>query len=619
MPTIINIIPWIILLSLPNDEAQQQAPPPPHETVVVTATGIRETIADSVSLVTALGREELQHSPALTLDDRLRRVPGFSLFRRSSSLAAHPTTQGVSLRGIGPSGASRSLVLFDGIPLNDPLGGWVYWNRIPILALDSVEIARGAGSQLYGSSALGGTLQLIPSVPQGGDLQLRGQLGNHETYDLEALASSRHGNWAYLASGRAFDNDGFFIVDEDQRGAVDRPADLQFQSFLGRVWYKDLHATVNLYRERRGNGTQLQRNNSHFELFEVGMNRPGWRWSFHAQNGLFASRFSRILPDRSAEFLTANQLFETHSLGASFLRRLGGRLQIGGDWRLAGWDDQRQNLAGLFIQDLVKLHARLDLLMGLRLDVWENRDTQSELNPRLGLAWRPASPVTLRASGYRGFRAPTLNELFRPFRVGNVVTDANDQLGSESLWGGEAGLDFHPGANSLFRLNGFYSALQDPVGNVTVGQTPSLILRQRQNLGRVTIRGIEAEAISRRGSWTLQAAYIYSHSQVRETGLRLPQAPLHQASAGVTWTGPIRVSADGRFISSQFDDDLNQRRLGGFALFDLSVSKAVSERWELFAALQNLFDRDYAVAQTPVEQQGPPRLVHGGLRFRLKK
>ena len=70
-------------------------------------------------------------SPALTLDDFLRRVPGFTLFRRTSSLVAHPTAQGVSLRGVGPSGASRSLVLADGIPLNDPFGGWVYWSRVP--------------------------------------------------------------------------------------------------------------------------------------------------------------------------------------------------------------------------------------------------------------------------------------------------------------------------------------------------------------------------------------------------------------------------------------------------------------------------------------------------------
>ncbi|HSR69766.1 MAG TPA: TonB-dependent receptor [Acidobacteriota bacterium] len=602
-----------------EERKPQEEPPPLQETIVVTASGQREELADSVSLVTRFDRQDLMDAAGLTLDDKLRRVPGFSLFRRSSSLIAHPTTQGVSLRGIGPSGASRSLVMLDGIPLNDPFGGWVYWNRLPTLALEAVEVARGGGSQLYGSSALGGTLQLLTRSP--GETFLEGEIegGRFQSFNGQAAAGGGGGDLSYLVAGRFFDSQGFFVVPEKQRGRIDRPLDLAFQSFLGRLTYKDLHATVNLYHEDRGNGTPLQRNGSRFQLFQAGLQRPNWRWSFHLQSGRFDNRFSRLSPDRNSEVQTAVQRFDTLALGSSISATLSGRLLIGADWRRVEWDGRAQNLAGLFLQDVRTLHPRLDLLLGLRLDAWENNSTQGEANPRAGLVWRAAHSLTVRTSLYRGFRAPTLNELHRPFQVGNAFTLANPELASESLWGYEAGFDLHPGRHLLLRFNAFATSLRDPVGNVTLSSGPDGILRRRQNLGPVDIRGWEFEGRHRRGAWEMRAAYLYSFSQVESSGLRLPQAPLHQASLGLfrqtpAWKGGIEV----RYLSSQFNDDLNSVRLGGYALVDLSASLPLGESWEMFAAAENLLDRRYAFDATPLERLGTPRLVHGGLRWRLQ-
>ena len=131
---------------------------------------------------------------------------------------AHPTTQGVSLRGIGPSGASRSLVLWDGVPLNDPFGNWIYWNRLPRLSLGGVEVSRGATSQLYGSSALGGTIQLSTRPAVSDTLELRAQIGRRETYDVDVLISDLGEDWSYLVSGRVFGTDGYVQVAEEKRG-----------------------------------------------------------------------------------------------------------------------------------------------------------------------------------------------------------------------------------------------------------------------------------------------------------------------------------------------------------------------------------------------------------------
>ena len=610
----------LALLTPPQEKepTEEEAPKGSHETVVVTASRQEQPLLESTSLVTVLSRDDLRRSPALVLDDALRQVPGFSLFRRSSSMISHPTTQGVSLRGIGPSGTSRTLVLFDGIPWNDPFGGWVYWNRIPRTALESVEVVRGATSPLYGSTALGGTIQLRPSRHQR-RFDVRGVLGSHKYADLDLAASDRIGNWGYLAAARVLDTDGFFIIDDALRGEVDTPANSRFETFFGRVSYKRFHVGVNTFRERRSNGTRLQQNDSRIALLETGIEGDSWQSRFYVQSGLFKNTFSRVLSDRSREFVTARQEFPTLGTGGSLTWSPRGGLLVGTDWRRVSWQDRAQNLAGLFVQQTLPLHSRLDLQLGARTDWWQGRTTETSLNPRLGVLLRGSEWLTLRSSAYRGFRAPTLNELYRPFRVGNVITAENPDLGEENLWGGELGADLHPSGSVLFRINGFWNSLRDPVGNATVSVGPRFIQRQRQNLGQVRVRGLELETgLEGDTPWSLRMGYLYSQTEVRETGLRLPQVPNHQFTAEIGYEGPVAASLQGRWVGDQFEDDRNSMVLERFFLLGASVRKPLGESLEIFLAVENLLDRDYVVRLTPLPSLGIPRLVYGGVQLRLR-
>ncbi len=608
------------LLTPPQEKepSEEETPKGSHETVVVTASRQEQPLLESTALVTVLSREDLRESPALVLDDALRQVPGFSLFRRSSSMISHPTTQGVSLRGIGPSGTSRTLVLFDGIPWNDPFGGWVYWNRIPRTALDSVEVVRGATSPLYGSTGLGGTIQLRPARNQR-RLDVRGVLGDHRYADLDLAASDQVGDWGYLASARVLDTDGFFIIDEALRGEVDTPANSRFETFFGRVSYKRFHVGVNTFRERRSNGTHLQQNNSRIALLETGVEGDTWQSRFYVQSGLFKNTFSRILPDRSQEFVTARQEFPTLGTGGSLTWNPRGQLLVGTDWRRVSWQDRAQNLAGLFVQQTVPAHNRLDLQIGARTDWWQGRTTETSLNPRLGILLRGARWLTLRSSAYRGFRAPTLNELYRPFRVGNVLTAENPDLGEEHLWGGELGADLHPSGAVLVRINGFWNSLRDPVGNATISVGPRFIQRQRQNLGQVRVRGLELETgLQGDLPWSLRMGYLYARTEVTETGLRLPQVPRHQLTAEVRYEGPFTASLQGRWVGDQFEDDRNTMVLERFFLLGASVRRPLGESLEIFLAVENLLDRDYVVRLTPLPSLGIPRLVYAGIQLRLR-
>ncbi|MFL6195974.1 MAG: TonB-dependent receptor plug domain-containing protein [Thermoanaerobaculia bacterium] len=568
---------------------------------------------------TVLTREDLARSPGLTLDDQLRQIPGFSLLRRSSSLTAHPTSQGVSLRGLGPSGASRTLVLFDGAPLNDPFGGWVYWNRLPMSALESVEVARGSLSQLYGSAAMGGAIQLVPRAPRPDTLEVTARGGDRSTGDLEVFASdaAAGGSWGYSLAGRLFRTDGFFVVRPEDRGAVDRPAAVDFGTFYGRLQGGRYHLGINAFEEERENGTALQANDTRLRSLEAGWSGDHWDWDVFGQTQRFRSTFSRILPDRSQEFLTASQDFETRGWGGSTAWRSGGGLLAGADLRQASWDRQDQTLGGVYAQQTLGLSSRFDLLLGGRLDLWASEKTRASFNPRLGGLFRITDAVTLRASAYRGFRAPTLNELYRPFRVGNVETRANPDLREETLTGAELGAELHPSARAFARLNAYRNRIDGAVGNVTLSVTPQLITRQRRNLDRVTADGIEAELRLRPWErWELQASYLYTDSRVERTGLRVPQVPLNQGSLALAFQGPVAVVVQGRWAGDQFEDDLNQLALPSYVVADLSVRRPLGRGLEIFVSAENLFDETVITGRTPIDVLGAPRLLQAGLTIR---
>src|SRR5205085_2108856 len=138
---------------------------------------------------------------------------------------------------------------------------------------------------------------------------------------------------------------------------------------------------------------------------------------------------------------------------------------------------------------------------------------------------------------YRAFRQPSLNELYRSFRVGNVLTVANQGLRAERLSGAEAGANLTSFRNKLnFRGTFFWANIDRPVANVTLTVTPSLITRQRQNLGNTESRGVELEAEAHLNNrWSITGGYIFVDARARRfpanlalAGLRLPQVPRHQ-------------------------------------------------------------------------------------------
>ena len=204
------------------------------ETVTVTPTRTEQRLGDVPASVSVVTSEAIEASPALTADDVLRQVPSFSLFRRTSSLAAQPTAQGVSLRGIGPSGQSRTLVLLDGVPFNDPFGGWVYWTRVPLVSVDRVEITEDASSSLYGNIAMGGVINIFTSHPTRRTVEVKTQYGNHRSPKVDFFASDQWHKVAAAVEGSFLHTDGFPIVAAIERGPIDNNANVEYQNLTGK-------------------------------------------------------------------------------------------------------------------------------------------------------------------------------------------------------------------------------------------------------------------------------------------------------------------------------------------------------------------------------------------------
>jgi outer membrane receptor protein involved in Fe transport len=659
-------------------------PASPAEEVTVTAnrTGVR--LAENATSVVILSTQDLDSTAAFRTDDVLRQVPGFSLFRRTTSRAANPTTQGVSLRGLGASGASRALVLSDGFPLNDPFGGWVYWDRVPREVISSVEVASGGASHLYGSDALGGVINISRSPVNRDMISIEMAGGNENTPDLSLAASKSFGPWAIGLTAELFRTDGYIAVPPDLRGTIDTPVnsedargDLTIQRKFGDRGA--VFARGSLFGESRENGTPLQVNSTTIRELDLGGNWDGHNLGAFQVHG-YASRqglnqsFTSIAADRNSESLTRLQDVPAQQVGFSvqWQRSVGTHQQL-----VAGLDESnthgQTNEQGFFggaptstsqgggrevnwggyFEDIVRITPTWILTASGRVDHWQNFDafappdpakavgaaalpdrSETFFSPRLALLHKLTNNVSLTASGYRAFRAPTLNELYRGFRAGSVFTEFNPNLRAERLTGAEGGV-IVTGLNQrlMLRSTYFWNQITRPVANVTLTTTPSLITRQRQNLGSTVSQGLELEATARiNNSLSISGGYEYTDATVTNftvdpsleglnpslVGLDVPQIPRNQFTFQTAYTRPfILVAVQGRFGGNQFDDDQNTLLLRRYFVLDATASHNLRHGIELFVAVENLTNRRYDVGRTPVLTVGPPILARAGMRLQF--
>ncbi|MDQ1450695.1 MAG: hypothetical protein QOK38_561 [Acidobacteriaceae bacterium] len=641
-----------------------------HEEISVTAyrTPLAESASPaSVRLVTG---EELRSTAPVTLDDRLRRVPGFELFRRSSSLVANPTSQGLSLRGLGSTAASRTLVLVNEIPLNDAFGGWLYWDEIPELSIGGVTVVRGGASDLYGSSAIGGVVEMLPVTAERNHVEVVSSEGSFHTFDEAALLSGTRHGWSGLATGGVVLTDGYILVAPEQRGPVDIKSNLHAQN--GRVvgerdWSGGrVFLLGNVLNEARSNGTPLTTNGTRLWRYEAGLD-----WSPAAAKGgslllraygsaeHFRQSFSSVNATRTAETLTRFARTPSNQLGGAirWTQPLGARLVVlgGADVRdVRGEDNEiaiitgvrtllsaRQRQTGVY-GEAVWTPRQWTLSAGGRTDHFQNFDavqtlptpgplpqvTETVANPRLGVVRRLGPSLAVTAMGFRAYRSPTENELYRNGQVGQELTLKNTSLRSERATGWETGVVLTPARwNATLRASYFWTIVNRPITALTISATPTAITKQRANLGQIASRGVGLDGEWQPLHWlSVVGGYQYANATVTRfdqnpslVGSWIPQVP-HQTATLQLRARDSRwgmLALEGRMSGQQFDDDANTFRLAGFFTMNAFASHTFRRHYEGFVAAENLLDRRIEVGRTPTLTLGQPQSVRGGVRIRF--
>ncbi|RDV06490.1 TonB-dependent receptor [Sphingorhabdus pulchriflava] len=632
----------------------------------------------------------LPQLPGERLENALLAVNGLQQFRRSDARSANPTSQGVTLRGLGGNASSRALLFLDDVPQADPFGGWVSWPGYDALNLASIRVRKGGGQPSAGPGALAGVIEL-DSVQNREAASLALAYGSRNSIDGKANYSGKLGGGSVTAAASYARGDGFIPILASQRGSVDRRAPYE-QAGLSLRGVAPLNASIELqanlraFTDTRDRGVDFSDNsNSGVDASLRLVDRPGdWQWSAtgYVQVREFSSEFGAIAANRNSVTQTLDQ-FATPStgLGARFEVRppVGEQieLRLGGEWRrtsgevrefftyVAGAPTRFRTAGGQtdsyggFAEWSYQPSDTLTLSAGGRLDRWTITDgfrrevniggtvrsddrfadrSGTEWTGRAGFGWDFADGFTLRGAAYRAWRLPTLNELYRPFRVGADATAANENLQPETVEGFDAGLAYTNGSVD-FGITLFRNRLNDAIANVTLGQGPGNFpgvgfvaaggtYRQRQNLDAIVSRGIEADArFDLTEQFALKLGYAFVDAEVRGSGpsaaldgFRPAQVPRHFGNATLAYAADkVSASSTLRYVGAQFEDDANVRALDDVLTLDLDLGFELGDGLRLQMRGENLFDArvEAAVSGSGIIERANPRTLWLGASWKF--
>ena len=452
------------------------------------------------------------------------------------------------------------------------------------------------------------------------------------------------------------------------RGTVDVPADVTAES--GRVelraasMKKDLSAFLlgNVLNEARGNGTPLQTNGTRLWRY-VGGGNAVEKWGdaavrVYGSRESYRQSFSSIGVGRDSEVLTKLQRVPLDEMG--FVTQAAGTLgkavtaAVGVDMRDVRATDDETGVSGGVVGVTASTSARqretggfVDAIWqpkgwsvsgSVRVDSFRTFDARKsgadlpELDelfagPRVGVVKKVGNGFEFTGTGFRAFRGPTMNELYRTGQVGQQTTEANDALLAERATGFEFGGE-ESGRLGRVRATYFWTEVNRPISAVLLSETAISQLLQRQNLGQIrsrgvmvegetTWRGVEATVGYQLANATVTAFNTGSGVQANLKGNWIPEVPRESVTGTVSYGVRRIASVHGVFsyTGKEFDDAANTFVLHPYARVDVSAERAVGRGLSVFAGAQNLVNRRIDAGLTPVLTLAAPRLVQAGLRY----
>ena len=644
--------------------------------IVVTGRGLEDTPATPAYGTREIGRDRLTTSASGRIEDALAAVAGFQQFRRSDSRSSNPSAQGVTLRALGGNATSRTLVLLDGVPMADPMFGYVPLSALAPERLASARVTRGGGAGAFGAGAVAGTIELTSADARTLGLVGASALANDRgENELSGTLAPQLGRGFAVLSGRWDRGQGFWMTPEAQRGPASVRARFASWSASARLVMPlgdllELQARGLAFADRRtlrfaGGDTASKGQDASLRLVGRGP------WGLDALAYVQQRDFSNVVISATSLRKTLDQR-RTPSTGWGGKLELrpplgdGHVLRLGGDWRIAeGHLEEdaysaatglvtarrqaggRNSDLGFYIEDDWSLGA-LVLTAGLRADRWSIREgfvTETnaagaviadnrfaarsgwDTSLRGGAVWQAGAGLLLRAAAYSGLRLPTLNELYRPFVVFPVTTRANAALAGEELLGFEGGIDWTPSNAVSLSLTAFDNKVRQAVANVTIAAN----LRERRNVDAVHARGVELSAALRHGQFGLDGSLAVTDAKVVANGesggisaaldgKRPAQTPRVAATATLSWNPRPgwRLATTLRHLGAQFEDDLESDVLPAATTLDMFAELPLAGPLSLVLRAENLTGAQVVTRnQAGSLDIGAPRTVWAGVKVRL--
>ncbi|MFO6446233.1 TonB-dependent receptor plug domain-containing protein [Erythrobacter sp. NE805] len=664
----VSLLPLAVPLAAQDVEEAEESPPAAE--IVVTGRGLDPALSTGIYATTTLERETIVAAPSGRIEDVLRNVAGFQQFRRSDSRSSNPSAQGVTLRALGGNATSRALVLLDGVPVADPFFGYIPLSAIPPETLGTIRVTRGGGSGPFGAGALAGTIELESAEPgQAGGFLGSAAINDRADTEASGVLTRRLGSGFAVASGRWDRGQGFFTTPADQRvPATARAAFDSWNAALRTVapLAPDIEVQARIAAFRDTRTLRFKGAVSASEGQEASIRFVGrGAWQFDALAYVQARDFSNVVISATRFTPTLDQrATPSTGVGGKFELRPplleGHDIRIGADYRRAEGETREEALnavtgrvterrraggttdnLGLFVEDDWQI-GPLTINGGLRADrssvtggfyravsatgVPVNTILPADRSDwsaswRAGALFYATRRLSLRGAAYTGLRLPTLNELYRPFVVFPVTTEANADLRNERLKGYEVGLDWQPVSAVVIAVTAFDNRVENAIANVTIGPN----LRRRANLPAIDARGVEASVAARVGRVSLDGALAWTDAEARGRGLsadldgkRPAQTPKLAATATLGWEPAAgwRFAGTLRHVAAQFEDDRGTDRLPAATTLDAFLAMPLAEKFSVVVRGENLTgERIVTRNQAGSIDLGTPRTGWIGLRY----
>ncbi|MBR9980785.1 MAG: TonB-dependent receptor [Desulfatitalea sp.] len=651
------------------------------DAMVVSTTRTEIPVFDAPQSVTVIGAAEIAALPFERVEDIVRSLAGVYNFRHYG-LQTNGIVSPLIMRGVG---RNRVLLLVDGVPQNDNFNNaiaWVGWGHIPKETIERIEIVRGPTSALYGSEGLGGVIHIITKKPRAQrrtSVRLEG--GSGETYAGHAFHSQKIGDFGFILGGGYEDSNGFYMTENPEAYEIKRYRELG--RVLGKASYdigdrSEISLAALYYDYGGGQGRRWFYNEMQIDQYWLNVSHTAEAVALKGlvyYNQADKSAFQDSITGNQSILNREEKLRGTYTWGADLQATLFNRsaapLTIGVAYKDVTWHynedyatsdrdagaEGRQRFISPFANlDMRFLDERLILNIGARYDWIETSDGANfdtvaaagqppydvqydterleSFSPKLGIAYHPDNRTTLRASAGKGFRAPTLFELYKVHvrSAGRFYRFANPDLEPEEIWSYDVGVE-RSWLDSLWgRLTFYQSFAKDYISDrllstQTLPNGTTREFNQLENVEEVDIYGIELElrwemmrALTLFGNYTFNVSKIAKNDNNPETkGNYLTNDPRHKVHVGARYANPrwLDVTLLTNYYADIYYDSANTLKTGDYWTVDVSLSRKFRNHVTLFLNAENIFDEKYPIflSTTGSDTTSPGIIVSGGVKF----